>query len=96
MDSISKGQFNLPHGNLGKKRSSIRVEEAKTWMDRYFNLIGDKLPDKNQIHLPSWDKQKNIYERYKDDMLEKGTHYVSLILTCGNKIPTVHSLSHIF
>jgi hypothetical protein len=63
---MSQGQLNcLEHGNMGKKKTTTRSNEAKTWMDRYFNLIGDKLPDKLKIHLPSWDSQKNIYERYK-------------------------------
>lgn len=70
--SVSLRHYSFPHGNQGKKRNTIRVDEAKAWMDIYFNLIGDKLPDKNKIHLPSWDTQKNIYQRYKDDMLEKG------------------------
>jgi hypothetical protein len=75
---MSQGQLNcLEHGNMGKKKTTTRSNEAKTWMDRYFNLIGDKLPDKLKIHLPSWDSQKNIYERYKDDMREMGKIWLS-------------------
>ena len=64
----SFGQLVVEHGNLGRKRYTPRVEEAKTWMNRYFNLIGDKQPDKVQIHLPSWETQRDIYQRYRDDM----------------------------
>jgi hypothetical protein len=63
------GDYSIPHGNKGKKKPTVR---GKIWMERYFNLIGDKLPDKDQIHLPSWDKQKDIYQRYKTDMIDKG------------------------
>lgn len=70
--AVSQGQVNAQHGNKGRKKVSTRVNEAKTWMERYFNLIGDKMPDKNQIHLPSWDKQIDIYQRFKDDMQKMG------------------------
>ena len=40
-------------------------------MERYFHLIGDKMPHNNQIHLPSWETQKNIYERYISDMQDQ-------------------------
>ena len=49
------------HGNAGKKRANTKAESVSAWMDAYFNLIGDKMPDKNQIHLPSWEAQKDIY-----------------------------------
>ena len=68
----SLGQVNVQHGNLGRKRSTPRVEEAKVWMKRYFDLIGDKLPDKDRIHLPSWEAQCNVYSRYKEDMANEG------------------------
>ena len=66
---VTLGQHNLDHGNKGKRKHTIRGNEAKMWMERYFNLIGDKLPDRNQIHLPSWDNQKDIYQRYRDNMI---------------------------
>ena len=45
----------------------LRGNAAKIWMERYLNLIWDKLRDKNQIHLPGWTDIK-IYHHYKDDM----------------------------
>ena len=30
------------------------------------------MPHNNQIHLPSWDSQKYVYERYKEDMSLQG------------------------
>lgn len=66
--SVLKGQKKFEHGNKGKKRLNTRTEGAKAWMTRYFHLVGDKMPNKDQIHLPSWETQKDIYTRYKSDM----------------------------
>ena len=63
----------LEHGNSGKKRQNTKTEAAVAWMDRYFNLIGDRMPDKNQIHLPCWETQKDIYNRYCSDMVSRGS-----------------------
>ena len=41
-------------------------------MQRYFTLMGDQMPHNNRIHLPSWDSQKLVYARYKEDMLIQG------------------------
>ena len=51
-----------------RKRESIKTSEAKTWMKRYINLIGDKMPHNGQIHLPSWETHRDIYLRHKEDM----------------------------
>ena len=66
--SVIKGQKEFEHGNKGKKRSTTTTEGAKAWMARYFHLVGDKMPHKNQIHLPSWELRKDIYMRYRSDM----------------------------
>lgn len=60
------------HGNVGKRRVNTKAESVSTWMDAYFNLIGDKMPHKNQLHLPSWETQKDIYYRYVGDMKKCG------------------------
>ena len=62
----------IHHGNLGKKRQNTKTEGAVSWMDRYFHLIGDMMPDKDQIHLPCWETQKDIYHRYSSDMQKRG------------------------
>ena len=69
--SVAKGHCIVEHGNKGRKKITTKHEEAKTWMEGYFNLIGDKMPTSKQIHLPCWDTQKDIYMRYKDDMTEQ-------------------------
>lgn len=55
------------HGNLGKRRVNTKAESVSAWLDAYFKLIGDRMPDKNQVHLPSWETQKDIYSRYLKD-----------------------------
>ena len=48
-------------------------------MQRYFDLIGNKMPQNNQIHLPSWETQKSVYERFWEDMaIKQITEVVSL------------------
>lgn len=54
------------------RRVNTKAESVSTWMDVYFNLIGDKMPHKNQLHLPSWETQKDIYYRYVGDMRNHG------------------------
>lgn len=65
-------QKELTHGNLGKKRHNTKAESVTMWMDVYLNLIRDKMPDKDQIHLPSWETHKDIYSRYLEDMQKRG------------------------
>ena len=70
---VGQGNLVVEHGNKGRKKASVKHEGAKAWMEQYFSLIGDKMPNSKQIHLPSWDTQKNIYGRYKQDMAEQMT-----------------------
>ena len=67
-----KDKEDVTHGNLGKRRANTKAESASAWMGVYFNLIGDKMPDKDQVHLPSWETQKDIHSRYAQDMKERG------------------------
>ena len=56
------------YGNKGQRRACRKTDSAIAWMRQYFNLIGDRMPHKNQIHLPSWETRKAYYYRYKADM----------------------------
>ena len=35
-------------------------------------LFGDKMLHKDQVHLPSWKTQKDVYHRYVGDMTRRG------------------------
>lgn len=50
---------------------------AIAWMDLYFNQIGDHLPDKMAIHLPSFLTNKMIYERLISEFRAKGEDHIS-------------------
>ena len=66
--SVIANNLIVEHGNAGRKRPTTKCDSAKTWMERYFNLIGDKMPHNGQIHLPSWESRKDVYARYNEDM----------------------------
>ena len=42
--NIAQGFLNVRHGNNGRKRNNTKSDVAKTWMERYFHLVGDKMP----------------------------------------------------
>ena len=65
---VSSGEVLIEHGNKDKQKVSQKSNMARIWMDRYFNLIGDKMPHNSQIHLPSWETRKDIFMRYQADM----------------------------
>ena len=68
VQSVSHGWIVAEHGNKGKQRSNTKSESAIAWMTKYFNLVGDKMPHNSQIHLPSWETQKDVHLRYTEDM----------------------------
>lgn len=70
--SVSVGMVSAEHGNKGKKRINTKSEIAHTWMNRYFHLVGDCMPHTNQLHLPSWETQKDVYCRFTEDMKIQG------------------------
>lgn len=50
LKSISLGESKAAHGNQGKRRVNTKKESVAVWMERYFHLIGDKMPNSSQIH----------------------------------------------
>jgi len=68
---VENGQLVVEHGNRGTNKPSEKVLNARSWMMQYFKLVGDKMPNKEQTHIPSWDSRKAIYTRYQDDMKEE-------------------------
>lgn len=81
LKSVSQGVMVAEHGNKSRRRSYTKSANAKAWMTKYFNLVGDKMLHNSQIHLPSWETQKDVYLRYTEDMTVQGipaTEIVSL------------------
>lgn len=65
------------------RKESIKVSEAKVWMTRYFDRIGDSMPHMEQIHLPHGLTKGDVYHMMKSQLLEQG-------------LETVVSLSHFY
>ena len=51
-----------------------KTHKAISWMNSYFNQVGDHMPDKLAIHLPSFLTRSLVYERMKEDL---GTDTIS-------------------
>lgn len=51
---------------------SAKVIEAKSWMKRYFDRIGDYMPHMDQIHLPHGLTKGDIYLKMKVQLLDQG------------------------
>ena len=60
------------HGNVGKKGRILKLEGTIAWMERCLDLIGDKMSDKNQMHLSCWKNQKDVYNQYCTDIDKRG------------------------
>lgn len=45
-----------------------RTSEAIAWMDTFFNLIGDHMPHRTAVHLPSSLSKSAVYQRMVVDM----------------------------
>jgi len=69
-----------------KSRSlSPKTSEALTWMEHYFNKIGDKRPDKNSILLPTCLTEKRIHEIMLDQLYQ-GDQSKGIWLSQFNKL----------
>lgn len=55
-----------------QKYESTKVSEAKAWMARYFNTIGDHMPHVQQTHLPHFLTKRDIYERMVLELTKEG------------------------
>ncbi|XP_070555386.1 uncharacterized protein [Ptychodera flava] len=60
---LRDGKVNVEHGNVHKKRSSAKAERALSWMRLLFERIGDWMPHKTQVHLPTSSSKKLFYIR---------------------------------
>ena len=65
------------------RKDSVKVSEAKAWMTRYFQRIGDSMPHMEQIHLPHGLTKRDVYYMMKGQLLGQGLN-------------TVMSLSHFY
>lgn len=58
-----QGVVNVAHGNLHSKRVSSKTTRSLAWMRYLFERIGDWMPHKSQVHLPTSSTKKYFYDR---------------------------------
>ena len=61
------------------RSKTMKVLEAKAWMSRFFNQIGDHMPHIQQIHLPHFLTKGDIYLRMKRELEEQGILSTSIV-----------------
>jgi len=65
---VLDGNVTAEHGNKGTQKPSEKLKNAKIWMSEYCKMVGDKMPPNDQVHLPSYESRKAVYELYKEEM----------------------------
>lgn len=50
------------------KSHQTKTCEALAWMNSFFHRMGDHMPDRMAIHLPSSLNTRKVYERMKEDL----------------------------
>ena len=53
-----------------------RTSEAVAWMDSFFTRIGDRMPDRPTIHLPSSLSKISIYQNMTEELQQRGKSVV--------------------
>lgn len=61
----------------GSERSPLlRTTEALAWMENYFTLVGDSMPNQMALHLPSSLSKLSVYQRLHDDFKKRGKNEI--------------------
>ena len=68
------------------RHESINVSEAKAWLTRYFNRIGDSMPHMDQIHLPHGLTKRDIYYMIKSQLIDQGLQTFPFLCSMGRFI----------
>ena len=59
------------------RKMSLKSNEALGWMANFFDRVGDRLPDKSAIHLPSMLTIKCIYSRMNEEIHAQDSDVIS-------------------
>ena len=54
----------------------LRTSEALAWLDSFFTCMGDRMPDRPTVHLPSSLSKVSIYNEMVDDLRRRGKDVV--------------------
>ena len=49
-----------------------RTEQAHTWMESWFQKIGDQMPDSRMVHLPHFLTKEAVYKEMHREMMAFG------------------------
>ena len=49
----------------------LRTKEAIAWMEGFFALMGERMPDRATVHLPSCLSKLSVYQRMNAEMKER-------------------------
>ena len=77
---FSKGVVYVEHGMLGKGRQSDSTMRAISWLRMFVKKVGDHMPMKQDIHLPSCLTKADVYSLASDDLCQGG------LQCCGTSI----------
>ena len=67
------------HGSSGSKKRSLKSEEAIAWPNYFVDVIGDKQPDSDNIHLSPCFKKIHVYQQMKSEL--ENVHQTDTIST---------------
>lgn len=51
-----------------QRTPTLRTNEAMAWMDNFFSLMGERMPDRATVHLPSCLSKLSIYTRMECEL----------------------------
>lgn len=69
---LREGVAKVSHRNVGQLRQTTKTTDAIAWMNSYFQMIGEHMPDCDRIHLPSFLTKRDVYERMVAELRENG------------------------
>jgi len=64
---VKTGAVRRIHGRSGQVYCAVRGSVAKEWVDRRVQLLGDYMPDKEEIHLPPG-SMRDLHLAYVDEV----------------------------
>lgn len=74
---VTSGVVLIEHGRKGMCYTSAASTNISSWMSSFFKKVGDRMPMKEMIHLPSCLSKQDVYSIACDDLEGNG------LATCG-------------
>ena len=74
----SGGTILVEHGRVGRGRHGDSSIRAISWLRMFFDKVGDRMPMKNDLHLPSCLTKADVYALAFDDLSQGGLECCAL------------------